>query len=98
MDFKIIWSDPAIESLGEIVRHIARDNPTAALELGRSLVNRVEPAAHFPQIGPLFSRSADVEYRCLTHGNYRLYYRLISGRDVIEVVAIRHTSREQPRF
>ena len=46
MDFKVIWSDPAIESLGEIVRHVARENAPAALRLGQQLVARAEITNH----------------------------------------------------
>lgn len=98
MDFQIVWSDPAIENLGEIVRRIAADNPVAALKLGQELVARVETAGHFPRSGPLFSMEDAAEYRCLTHGNYRVYYRLRPDRTLVEVVAVRHSARAQPRF
>ena len=45
MDFQVIWTDPAIESLGEIVRGIAQDNRTAAQLLGLELVERMESVA-----------------------------------------------------
>lgn len=98
MDFKIIWTDPAIEGLGEIVRHIAQDNAPAAQILGLQLVAHMEVAAPFPRIGPLYSQSGAIEICCLTHGDYRLYYQLGSLPGVIEVVAVRHCAREQPEF
>lgn len=98
MDFQINWSEPAIENLGEIVRHVARDNPAAALKLGRELIDRIEVAARFPQAGPLFSKSGVFEFRSLTHDNYQLYYRLQPGRTVVDVVAVRHSARQAPQF
>jgi plasmid stabilization system protein ParE len=35
MDFKIIWTEPALANLGEIVSYIAQDNPDAARRTGR---------------------------------------------------------------
>ena len=98
MDFKIIWTDPAIEALREIVTHIAADNPTAARKLGLQLVEHMELAAHFPQMGPIYSELNSLEIRCLTQGNYRLYYCLGHAASTIEVLAVRHAARDQPRF
>ena len=52
MDFKIIWSDAAIEDLQEIWSFIARDNPEAAQRIGRGILSRVGILAQFPFIGP----------------------------------------------
>ncbi len=98
MDFKIIWTDPAIEALREIVEHIAADNAPAASRLGFQLIEHMELAAHFPQMGPLYSQGESGEIRCLTHGNYRLYYRVGRIPAAIEVLAVRHGAREQPHL
>ena len=37
MDFKVIWSDAAIEDLREICSYISRDNPDAALRMGQGI-------------------------------------------------------------
>ncbi len=98
MDFKVIWTDPAIESLREIVQAIAADNNSAAQRLGLELVERMEITTQFPRIGPLSSEDGAAEIRCLTHGNYRLCYRLGKVPGHAEVVAVRHSAREQPEF
>jgi plasmid stabilization system protein ParE len=98
MDVKIIWSEPAIESLGEIVAMVAEDNSSAAFELGSKLIERMEVAAQFPDAGPLYQRAEPMVVRCLTMENYRLYYRVWRPRHIIEVLAVRHCAREQPDF
>ena len=98
MDYQITWTAPAIEGLGENVRQIAQDNAPAALTVGLELIAHMEVAVHFPRIGPLYSQTGIVEIRCLTHGNYRLYSQLGLRPNAIEVVADRHTAREQPKF
>lgn len=98
MDFKIIWADPATEALREIVELIAADNAPAAARLGFAIIEHMELAANFPQMGPLYSQGASGEIRCLTHDAYRLYYRVGRIPDTIEVLTVRHTARTQPRF
>jgi plasmid stabilization system protein ParE len=96
MDFQVIWTDPAIESLGEIVRGIAQDNRTAAQQLGLELVERMEITQQFPRSGPFYRRIDGREIRCLTHGNYRLYYEIIAQSLRVEVLAVRHSARMPP--
>ncbi len=98
MDFKIIWTDPAIEGLREIVQSIAADNQPAAQRVGLELVERMEITNQVPRLGPLYSQEGAIEIRCLTHGNYRLYYRLGQVPRHVEVVAVRHSARDQPTF
>lgn len=98
MDYPIIWTEPAIDSLGEIVREIAQDNRTAAQRLGLELVERMEIAQQFPRSGPLYRRVDGREIRCLTHGNYRVYYEICGQPDRVEVVAVRHSARAHPNF
>lgn len=98
MDYQVIWTEPAIENLGEIVRVIALDNRTAAQQLGLELVTRMEITQKFPRSGPFFRRVDGREIRCLTHGNYRLYYGILEQPSRVEVLAIRHSARDQPKF
>jgi plasmid stabilization system protein ParE len=37
MDCKIIWTEPALEDLRQIVAHISRENPEAALRVGSDI-------------------------------------------------------------
>jgi plasmid stabilization system protein ParE len=98
MDFKIEWTEPAIDCLRDIVQEVASDNAPAALRLGMALMDRMDVTIRFPRSGPLYSAKDSVEIRCLTLGNYRLYYQLGAKPGVVEVLAVRHTSREQPEF
>lgn len=98
MDYQVIWTEPAIDCLGEIVRTIAQDNRTAAQQLGLELVARMEIAQQFPRGGPVYRRVDGREIRCLTHGNYRLYYEILGQPDRVAAVAVRHSARAQPEF
>jgi len=52
MDFKVIWSDSAINDLKEICDYIARDKPNAAEKVGRGILEHVKLLETFPLIGP----------------------------------------------
>lgn len=98
MDFQIVWTEPAIDSLGAIVTEVAAENRSAALQLGTKLIERIEVAARFPEAGPVYQRAEPLEVRCLTMENYRLYYRARHDRKCIEVLAVRHCARALPVF
>ena len=42
MDFKVVFKDSFIEDLGRIVRLIAAQNPSAAQDLGESIIQGAE--------------------------------------------------------
>ena len=98
MDFKIIWSDPAIESLGNVVRHIAKDNPAAALHMGQQLLGRVEVTSRFPEVGPVYRQAGPLAIRYLNEGDYRVYHRVQPTSQSIEILAVRHGAQQQPKF
>ena len=98
MDLKIIWSAPAIESLGEIVRPIAQDNPDAARRVGQQLVARVEITTRFPEIGPIYAHARPLEILSLVDSKYLIYYRVQHVTHTIEILAVRHGARQPPGF
>jgi len=58
MDFKVIWSDAAIEDLREACSYIAKRDPQAAQRMGRGILDHVRILASFPLIGPTYPRGA----------------------------------------
>jgi plasmid stabilization system protein ParE len=51
MEYKIIWSDAAIEDLNGICSYIARDNPEAAERIGNGILDHVLILGDFPSSG-----------------------------------------------
>ena len=98
MDLKLIWTQPAIDQLGEIIRYIGRHNAAAAPGLGQRLLKRVEITTAFPEIGPLYFPAASAGIRCLIEGKIRIYYRVNPANRSVEILALRHTARAQPDF
>ena len=46
MDFKVIWSDPAVADLEDISFYIAQDDPEAAARVARRIVAHTDTLAN----------------------------------------------------
>jgi len=56
MGFKIIFAPHAVERLEEIVRYIAKDNPSAAEKFGFRLLERVALLSDFLKLASLIPK------------------------------------------
>jgi plasmid stabilization system protein ParE len=96
MGFKVIFAPEAIESLATIVRHIARDKPTAAERCGMRLIDRAEMLAEFPELGSPYPKRVGV--RRLWCKPYFIYYRIKQRERVVEVMNYWHPARLEPEL
>ncbi len=77
--------------LEEIRRHIAEENPAAALRLLQQFRDTFRRLADFPMMGTARPELGS-ELRSLTVGNYLIFYRPVSdGADISRVL---HGSRD----
>jgi plasmid stabilization system protein ParE len=94
VDFKLIWTDRALEDLRAIVVHYQRDEscPEAAAKVGNAILERVEILQSFPDIGPRYPRpnGAHREVQCFS---FRIFYRVDHDTRVIYVARIWHGAR-----
>lgn len=56
MDWEVVWTEPAVADLEQIVRSTATRSPTGAESLRTELLDSVEVLARFPLIGPIYER------------------------------------------
>ena len=96
MDYKIIWSDSAIEDLRSICSYVAQDNPEAALRLGKGILNHVHILSTFPFIGPTYPRGARGPLREIVFRPYRIFYDVSEERHSVEILHVWHGAREEP--
>ena len=96
MDVKVIWTDPALEDLREIVAYIAADNPEAARRVGFDIFETVGLLASFPLIGPPYPRGSNGKIREIVSWSYRIFYRVDSKKKLVEVLTIWHGRRGTP--
>lgn len=95
MECKVIWTDPAIGDVREIVAYIARDNAEAAGRIGQDIIATVEVLAAFPLIGPRHGDAQLGEIREVLCWNYRIFYRVLPKKRLVEILHIRHGARRE---
>ncbi|HEY2328243.1 MAG TPA: type II toxin-antitoxin system RelE/ParE family toxin [Verrucomicrobiae bacterium] len=96
MDYKIIFSEPAIADLESIIRFIAKDNPSAAASFGAKLIGSVRHLATFPRMGRIVPEKNDEDIREVIFKPYRIFYRVKDEIRVIEIVRFWHAARGEP--
>ena len=98
MDYKIVWTEPALSDLQEITDYIARDNPSAAAQVGGEIIEHVEILSSFPHIGPRYPRGSSGRNREILCGSYRVFYRVIAELKRVEVLTVWHGARQEPNL
>jgi plasmid stabilization system protein ParE len=98
MDYKVVWTEPALADLRAIVERIASDNPSAARRVGEEVINHIELLARFPHIGPRYPRGSKGDDREILCRNYRIFYRVSDERKTVEVLIIWHGMRQEPEL
>ena len=96
MDYKIIFSEPAIDDLEGIVGFIANDNREAAAKFGGKLIASVRHLAKFPRFGRVVPEQNDENVREIIFKPYRIFYRVRDEIKVIEVIRFWHAARGEP--
>lgn len=91
---KILWSPLAVERASEISAYIAQDNPSAATKWIETIFKKVDQLKLSPQSGRVVPETNNKKIRELIHGNYRIIYRVESGR--ISILTIRHGKQILP--
>lgn len=95
MDYRLLYTQKALNDLAEIVTHIAEDDAQAASRFGNSLAEHVELLARFPRMGGAIRKRPSV--RKLVHSPFLVYYRVRENKGEIEVLHVRHGARKPPK-
>jgi toxin ParE1/3/4 len=90
---RLRWARPAVAHLREIGEHIQRDNPRAASRVVQNIREQVAILARHPEIGRP-GRIEGTRELVIPRLPYVVVYRLRG--DIVEVVAVVHTSRRWP--
>lgn len=88
----LIWTREAKNNLKEIISHIWRDNPAAALKMRA----RIEKAAAYLERQPFMGRIGAISgtREAIPHPSYRIVYQVIDG--TVAILAVVHTARRWP--
>ena len=95
MDFRLLYTQRALDDLANIVVNIADDDAEAASRFGNSLLDHLELLTRFPRIGNVVHKRPNV--RKLLHSPILVYYRINEDKCLIEVLHLRHGARKPPR-
>ena len=72
---EIVWSDPALSDLDAIADYIALENPVAASELVKRIVEHVGQLAEHPESGSRPQELKRSRYRQIVEPPCRVFYR-----------------------
>lgn len=86
----IVWTDPALDQLQEIVEYMAQDKPEAASSFMKRALSTVDQLEVFPEYGHVPPELANSIYRELSVKPCRIFYRQEN-----EVVLVIHVMREE---
>jgi plasmid stabilization system protein ParE len=94
VDYRLLYTQRALNDLAEIVGHITKDDADAASRFGSSLLDHVELLTRFPRMGSAIQKRPRV--RKLAHSPFLIYYRVDGDKRTIEVLHLRHGARKPP--
>jgi plasmid stabilization system protein ParE len=90
---QLVWTQPAIDSLLEIVRHVQADNPTAAHRFAEQIKSKVSRLAAFPDSGRIVPEFPGSGLREIIVGNYQIIFRAAKRPPRVEILTVRHGAR-----
>ena len=92
--FKVVWTEPAVCDLERIDRYLRRRNPVAADKTGEAILSKAGLLARHPQLGSVWEE--DDGWRFLVMRPYKIFYRILTKQNVVEISHIRHGARALP--
>lgn len=96
MDYRLLFTQRALNDLAEIIGHIAEEDDDAASRFGNALLDHVDLLTRFPRMGSTVRKRSRV--RKLLHSPILVYYQIREDKRLVEVLHFRHGSRKSPRF
>lgn len=96
MGFRLVWTEPALRDLEELVRFIAQEDATAAVRIGDEIVDHVGILASFPEIGPVYRHKPGRDVRQITCRPFRIFYRVRRAERAVEILHVWHGARSEP--
>ena len=90
---KLIWTDQAIDDLGDIGSYIAENSERYAKLTVKKLYERVDILKEFPLAGRIVPEKNEENVRELIEGSHRIIYEIFPD-NLISILTVYHSSRE----
>ena len=94
MDYRLLFTQRALDDFAEIIGRIAEDDGEAASRFGNTLLDHIELLSRFPRMGGTIRARSRV--RKLSHSPILAYYRVREDKRLVEILHFRHASRKAP--
>jgi plasmid stabilization system protein ParE len=91
VDYRLLYTQKALNDLAEIIGRIAKDDSASASRFGASLLHHIDLLSRFPRMGALTRKRPGV--RKLVHSPVLVYYRIQEDKRAVEVLHVRHAAR-----
>ena len=96
MDFKLIWTDSAIDDLSAIVRYVSsQSGPEVARRIGFEIYDRAQILKRFPEAGSILPEKDSTRWRKLVVHSWKIAYKLDQDARVAYVARVWHASRDE---
>lgn len=90
---KLIWTEQAINDLGDIGNYIEKNSEKYAKLTVKKLFERPYILKTFPQAGRIVPEKNEENLRELIEGSYRIIYEIVSV-DQINILTVYHSARD----
>ena len=94
MDFRILYAQPALADLREILAGSWENHPASTERFVYALLNHVDLLKSFPRLGEPVKSFRGV--RRIFHSPLHIYYRILPEHATLEVLHFWHVSRRPP--
>ena len=98
MGVPVILTPQSQDDLEEIVRFIARHNPSQAVKFGDALIDKALSLDTFPERGRVVPELGLESVREIIHASYRIIYELLHDPDAVFVLRFWHAARGVPQI
>ena len=96
MDFKVLYTEPALADLKAVLGWSWEKHPGTSQQFADSLLNHIDLLKDFPYLGTTVKGFPSV--RRLLHSPLQVYYRIQEEKGMIEILHLWHAAREQPEL
>ena len=96
MDFQVVYTEPALADLQEVMAWSWERHPGTSGRFGTALLNHVDLLAKFPYLGTPVRGYPGI--RRLHHSPLHVYYRISQSVKRVEILHFWHSARVSPPF
>jgi plasmid stabilization system protein ParE len=90
---KIRYSRRATRDLDSVHEYLAKRSPRGAVNVMTAIFASVEFIRRHPEAAPAVSNIAGVRGVVVHRHRFKVFYRVLTPEEIIEIVHVRHTSR-----